>query len=120
MKLKGWFRVIIDYLDDIVGELESLLKLTKQINRKVDQMGIDQATFDTDLAGLVSAVQAQSQTTADLVAAVDSFITAHPEIDFAAEDANVLTAAQAVQASTDSLQGELNKLNPAAPPAPAS
>lgn len=69
-------------------------------------MAIDQKTFDTDLAGLLSAVQ-------DLITAVNG-IAAQPAADLTAEDQSVLDAAKSVA-------DEINKLNPPTPvPAPQS
>lgn len=82
--------------------LERIEHKLDRLIRKVEQMAIDQATFDNDLAGLVQAVT-------DLNTAVDAFIAAHPGIDFSTEDANVLGAKQA-------LADELAKITPA--PAP--
>jgi len=80
-----------------------------RIEQKVDRILrterwilMDQATFDTELAGLVTAVT-------ELSSAIDAFITAHPAIDFATEGQQVTDATTAVQA-------ELDKLNPAVTP----
>jgi uncharacterized membrane protein len=78
------------------------------ILERIKQVAIDQATFDSDLAALVSSIT-------NLIAAVDAKIAATPAADFTAEDATVQQAAASVAA-------ELNKLNPPAPvptPAPA-
>jgi len=82
-----------------------------RIEQKIDrilriegEIKMDQATFDTELAGLVTAVT-------DLSSAIDAFIVAHPAVDFATEGQQVTDATTAVQA-------ELDKLNPSvAPPA---
>lgn len=70
--------------------------------REVHKMTIDQATFDTDLAGLVTAVT-------NLTSAVDAWIASHPGVDLTAED-------QAVQTASQALADELAKVTPA--PAP--
>lgn len=64
-------------------------------------MAIDQATFDADLGGLVSAVN-------DLITAVQAL----PQTDLSAED-------QAVQSAAANVQAELTALTPAPAPAPA-
>jgi len=70
--------------------------------RKVEKMAVDQSTFDTDLAALVTAI-------GNLTAAVDALIASTPSVDLTAEDTSVQTAAAAVAA-------ELAKITPA--PAP--
>lgn len=70
-----------------------------RIEGKVDQLTIDQATFDTDLAALVASINT-------LVAAVEAL----PQTDLTAEDQSVKDAAQAVS-------DELAKLTPPAPTA---
>jgi len=72
------------------------------IIRKVDEMTVSQATFDTDLAALVAAITT-------LNAAVDAWIAAQPVgVDLSAEDQEVANAAAAVAA-------ELAKVTPATP-----
>lgn len=65
-------------------------------------MAIDQATFDQDLAALVSSITT-------LTTAVDALIASKPEADLTAEDTSVQAASAAVAA-------ELAKLNPAPTP----
>lgn len=74
------------------------------LERMMHRMAIDQATFDTDLAALVSAI-------GDLVVAVDALIESKSTADLTAEDSSVQDAAASVAA-------ELAKLAPPAPPAP--
>lgn len=81
------------------------LKLNYLI-RRIRQMAIDQETFDSDLAALVTSIS-------ELTTAVDTWIAAHPDVDFSAEEAMVQQAAQTVK-------DELDKLTPAAPPEPAT
>ena len=69
-------------------------------------MAIDQATFDTDLAALVSAI-------GSLVTAVDTLLANKPQADLTAED-------QSVQAAAASVAAELAKLNPAPPTPPTT
>lgn len=64
-------------------------------------MTIDQATFDTDLAALVTAI-------GELETAVDTLIASKPAADLTAEDQSVQTAAASVSA-------ELAKIAPAPP-----
>jgi len=81
-----------------------------ELNEKLDhllrigeKMAVDQATFDTDLAALVTAIGTLTQS-------VDAWIASHPAADLTAEDQSVQAAAQAVA-------DELAKIAPAAPPA---
>jgi hypothetical protein len=71
-------------------------KLDK-LSKEVHKMALDQATFDTELADLVTAINA-------LIAAVDAI----PPADLTAEGQAVTDAAAAVKA-------ELDKLAPPAP-----
>src|SRR6266403_514301 len=89
---------IIDLLVYINYEFNRLQENLTEIRKEITQMAIDQATFDTDLAALVTSV-------GNLVAAVDAFIASHPATDLTAEDQAVATAAASVA-------DELNKLNP--------
>jgi len=82
----------------------------RELNEKLDKllrigekMAVDQATFDTDLAALVTAIGTLTQS-------VDAWIASHPAADLTAEDTSVQQAAQAVA-------DELAKIAPAAPPA---
>lgn len=77
----------------------ALFERMEYLTQEVRKMAIDQATFDTDLAGLVSAVNA-------LISAV----AALPQTDLSAED-------QSVQAAAAQVQAELAAITPA-PPAP--
>ena len=86
--------------DDIEDQLESIQQSLDELNRKVDQMAIDQQTFDTDLAALVTAIN-------NLDTAVDALIASKWAADLTAEDQSVQTAAAAVAA-------ELAKLAPPA------
>lgn len=82
---------------------EVLARLERKLDhllQEVHRMAVDQATFDTDLAALVTAI-------GNLTAAVDAWVASHP--DLSAEDTSVQDAAAAVAA-------ELAKLTPA--PAP--
>ena len=81
-----------------------------ELNEKLDKllrigekMAVDQATFDTDLAALVTAIGTLTQS-------VDAWIASHPVTVLTAEDTSVQQAAQAVA-------DELAKIAPAAPPA---
>lgn len=84
-------------LERIEHKLDSLI-------RKVEKMAVDQSTFDTDLAALVTAI-------GNLTAAVDAWIAAHPGVDLSVEDTNVQAAAATVAA-------ELAKIAPAPAPGP--
>lgn len=86
-----------DWLEDTLERIENKLD---DLTRRITDMAIDQATFDTDLAALVQAIT-------DLDTAVDAWVASHP--DLSAEDQSVQSAAAAVQA-------ELAKI---APPASA-
>lgn len=97
--------------------LEAIFRKLEKIERILEQMAIDQATFDTDLAGLVAAETANGQAVAALVSAVDAFVAAHPEIDFSAEDSSVQSATADAAAAAQALADELSKLNPT-PPTP--
>lgn len=99
---------IIDILVYINYEFNRLQENLTEIRKEIKTMAIDQATFDTDLAGLISSF-------GTLVTAVDAFIASHPAADLTPEDQAVRDAAAAVA-------DELNKLNPPTPvptPAPA-
>ena len=81
---------------------EILARLERKLDhllQEVHRMAVDQATFDTDLAALVTAVEA-------LIAAVKAL----PTEDLTAEDQAVINAANDVNA-------ELQALNPT-PPTP--
>jgi len=78
-------------------------ELHEHLNKIGEQMAVDQATFDTDLANLVTAIGTLTQS-------VDAWIASHPSADLSAEDQSVQAAAQAVA-------DELAKIAPAAPPA---
>ena len=97
-----WHHVSLEHADPFLQRIESLLR---DLNRKVDTIMIDQATFDTDLAALVAAI-------GTLTAAVDAWIAAHPAVDLTAEDQQVQAAAAAVAA-------ELAKVTPAPADVPA-
>ena len=82
--------------------LEILARLERKLDHlleEVRKMAVDQETFDTDLAALVTAVEA-------LIAAVKAL----PTEDLTAEDQAVINAANDVNA-------ELQALNPT-PPTP--
>ena len=98
-----WHHVSSEQPDPSLRRIEELL-LT--LDRKVDAMSVDQATFDTDLAALVAAI-------GTLTAAVDAWIAAHPAVDLTAEDQSVLNASAAVAA-------ELANITPAPAAAPAA
>ena len=98
-----WHHVSLEHADPFLQRIESLLR---DLNRKVDTIMIDQATFDTDLAALVAAI-------GTLTAAVDAWIAAHPAVDLTAEDQSVLNASAAVAA-------ELANITPAPAAAPAA
>jgi hypothetical protein len=86
------------------GRLERIEHKIDQLLRMETEMAIDQATFDTDLAALVTAL-------GTLTSAVDALIASKPAADLTAED-------QSVQAASQSVSDELAKLNPT--PAPAA
>jgi hypothetical protein len=98
---------------ELVGLLHRIDKKLDRILKGVKQVAIDQETFDTDLAGLVSSV-------GDLVSAVDSWIAAHPEADFSAEDQSVQDAAAAIKAELDKLNPSVPTPAPEPPPEPAA
>jgi hypothetical protein len=97
----------------VLKEIEEIEDNTVRIERKVDyliqevqKMAVDQATFDTELAGLVQSIT-------DLGTAIDAFIASQPAgVDLTAEAQSVSDAAAAVAA-------ELAKVTPAPAPAPA-
>ena len=72
----------------------------RKIERHVERMAISQQQFDTDLAGLTTAI-------GTLIAAFETWRGSHP--DLTTEDQSVATAVAQVQA-------ELNNLNPPVPP----
>lgn len=74
-----------------------VIKKLNNIERILNTMAIDQETFDTDLATLITAI-------GSLVDAVNNL----PKADFSAEDQTVRDAAAKVA-------DELNKLNPPTP-----
>jgi hypothetical protein len=76
-------------------------KQLDRIEQNTKQIMINQAQFDTDLAGFLTAF-------GNLITAVDNYISSQTPADLTAEDNQLLTAAQT--AAT-----ELNKLNPPAP-----
>jgi hypothetical protein len=82
------------------GQFQQIISLLTQLKAKVDRMAIDQATFDSDLAGLVSSI-------ATLIAAVDALAASKAEVDLTAED-------QSVQAAAAQVADELAKLAPPA------
>lgn len=82
--------------------LERIERKLDHLLMEVKKLAVDQTTFDTDLAALVTAI-------GNLTAAVDAWIASHP--DLSAEDQEVQTAAAAVAA-------ELAKITPAPAPAP--
>ncbi len=84
--------------------LERILGLLQEIDERTEQMAIDQATFDTDLAALVASI-------GNLVTAVDALIASKPAADLTAED-------QSVQAASATVADELAKLAPAPAPGP--
>jgi chromosome segregation ATPase len=88
-----------DWLEDALESLDSKLN---EVLRRIEEMAIDQATFDTDLAALVQAIS-------DLDSAVEALIASKAAVDLTAEDTSVQTAAAAVTA-------ELAKLAPTPPP----
>jgi hypothetical protein len=87
--------------DDLLIEvLERISVRLFRIERRVGEIMIDQETFDTDLAALVTAIAA-------LVAAVDALIASKATADLTAEDTSV-------QAAAASVADELGKLTPPA------
>jgi hypothetical protein len=88
----------------VYEKLDVLTRHLVRLEGKVDQMAIDQKTFDTDLAGLITAI-------GTLVAAVNTKINNTPAADFTAEDTQVQQAAAQVQSA-------LAALNPPAPTPP--
>ena len=83
--------------------LERIERKLDQLIRKVHDMAVDQATFDTELAALVTAIN-------DLGTAIDAFIASQPAgVDLSAEAQTLAEASAAVAA-------ELAKVSP--PPAP--
>ncbi len=86
--------------------MRELKEQLNRIERKLDKIMIDQATFDTDLASLVTAI-------GNFITAVNAKIAATPPADFTAEDASVQAAAKTVADA-------LNALNPPTPVPPVT
>lgn len=89
-------------LAPVLEGFELLVCLLLDVREGVMKLTIDQQTFDTDLAGLTSAISA-------LIAAVNAKIAATP--DLSTED-------QAVLAATQTVSQELAAITPPAPAAP--
>ena len=85
--------------------LHFIRKQLQRIERNQEKMAIDQKTFDTDLAALVTSI-------GNLVTAVDALIAK------GAASADLTTEDTSVQAAAASVTAELNKLNPPAPVTP--
>ena len=93
-----------------IALLFAILSRVVNINREEHKIMVNQKTFDTDLAALVTAIGA-------LITAVNAQMAATPAADLTAEDTSVLSA-------TTSVANALAALAPAgtttpAPPAPA-
>jgi hypothetical protein len=83
-------------LEEILAQMAAGLV---RIERRLINMALDQATFDTDLASLIQAIT-------DLDTAVEAWIGSHPATDLTSED-------QAVQAAAAAVTAELANLTPA-------
>jgi len=95
---------IVDLLVYINYEFCRLQDNLTEIRKEIKRMAIDQATFDTDLAALITAF-------GTLITAVDALI-ASKQTDLSAED-------QAVKDAAAAIASELAKLNPTPAPEPA-
>jgi predicted nuclease with TOPRIM domain len=96
----------MDYrlVEDLFDRLERIERKVEDLHQEVQNMAVDQTTFDTELAGLVSAIT-------QLSTAVDALIASKGGVDLTAEEASVQSASATVAA-------ELAKVNPTPPVVP--